>query len=154
MPERLSRRSICDRVWSGQSATSCQLDLPVSLAASNRLAWPNSVTNKPARQSLRHYVGVQYPGRMHWQQCVILYIFDRLPSLQFLLLAAGRPTGWDRLSQRITFCQEQLPTSKEHAVTQFLSTALFQTLNFADFSAFLSHCVQCCQLNVSSTVAS
>jgi len=32
------------------------------------------VTNKPARQSLRHCVGVQYPGRMHWQPCLILYI--------------------------------------------------------------------------------
>jgi len=31
------------RVCSGQSATSCQLDLTVSLAASSRLAWPNSM---------------------------------------------------------------------------------------------------------------
>ena len=86
----------CDRILSGyctrkQSATlaglfvtdslvtpvgytSCQLDLAVSLAASIADWRDQTVTNKPARECLWHSVGVQYPGRMHRQPCVILYI--------------------------------------------------------------------------------
>ena len=76
VPEALSPvyLSQTDSLVTPVGYTSCQLDLAVSLAASIADWRDQTVTNKPARECLWHSVGVQYPGRMHRQPCVILYI--------------------------------------------------------------------------------